>query len=167
MKLYRYRPNNNLLYKELKYQEFYFANYDELNDPFDLTINIDFKVKTKNKINYLLYFLYKSTLIVTSNDSLYNDDNLNKILLFIKDQSENSLREELKTVLFEKLKKDEDNNVFIEKLIPILEESFSSIDLNFFFSLDSFKNEYDRIVNKFLKNAYTLSFSSTKNNFIM
>ena len=51
MKLYRYRPITELLFKELLHQEIYLASYLELNDPLDLTTSLDFRPNASDVID--------------------------------------------------------------------------------------------------------------------
>jgi hypothetical protein len=63
MKLYRYRPLNDFLFKELLYQEIYYASAQELNDPLDLNTQISFYTEDKKKIEALVNFIsMKATL---------------------------------------------------------------------------------------------------------
>ncbi|WP_332911787.1 hypothetical protein [Algoriphagus boritolerans] len=66
--LYKYRPLSEFLFKELYYQELYFASYFELNDPLDLSARIEFSCEKSEQVEYLIYFLFKSTLSL--NDAL-------------------------------------------------------------------------------------------------
>lgn len=59
IKLYKYRPLNELLFKELYYQELYFASYSELNDPLDLSARIDFTPADIQQIENLLWCLFR------------------------------------------------------------------------------------------------------------
>ncbi len=170
MKLFRYRPNNDLLYKELKYQEFYFASYNELNDPFDLIINLDFTARKVHQIDYLIFFLYKTTQKVTEELSEFNNDNLLKFKKFIEDKTENRLQEKFKTILFERIRRNNDkkfDNIFVNQIMIMLNEVSLELKLEFKFSLSAFEDEYNRITKKFLQNAYILSFSETYDNFLM
>ena len=60
MKLYKYRPISEFLYKELHYQELYFAAYDELNAPLDLSASIDYFPKKSEELEFLVYTIVKS-----------------------------------------------------------------------------------------------------------
>lgn len=57
MKLYRYRPLNNFLFKGLLYNELHFTSPEELNDPLDL--NGQFNFYTKNEDKILPHFIKK------------------------------------------------------------------------------------------------------------
>ena len=79
-KLYKYRPLSEFLFKELKYNELYFASYPELNDPLDLSTRINFKPKDKNQLRYLLSFLIKTSIFekeyVKDMVKLYQDEKM-------------------------------------------------------------------------------------------
>ncbi len=62
MKLYKYRPLTDFLFKELFYQEIYFSCYSELNDPLDLSARIEFSPKNEKQVSYLVWFIIKTTL---------------------------------------------------------------------------------------------------------
>jgi len=61
-KIYKYRPLSYFLFKELFYQELYFASYNELNDPLDLFLRIDFSTNDIEAIEYLIYFMVKTQI---------------------------------------------------------------------------------------------------------
>ena len=63
MKLYRYRSINELLFKELRYCELYSASPNELNDPLDLNVQLDFFTESDSQIAKLARYLSKYTLI--------------------------------------------------------------------------------------------------------
>ncbi|MDI6402869.1 hypothetical protein QLX67_12755, partial [Balneolaceae bacterium ANBcel3] len=63
--LFKYRPLSEFLFKELYYQELYFASYFELNDPLDLSARIEFSCEKSEQVEYLIYFLFKTTLSLT------------------------------------------------------------------------------------------------------
>lgn len=57
MKLYKYRPISDLLYKELYYGELFFASYPEPNDPLDLSARMNFKPIDAEDLEYLFHFI--------------------------------------------------------------------------------------------------------------
>jgi hypothetical protein len=59
MKLFRYRPLNSFLFKELNYNEIYMATYAELNDPQDLKCEINFHSTKEDQVFALAHFIYK------------------------------------------------------------------------------------------------------------
>lgn len=62
MKLYRYRPLSELLFKELLYSEIYLATPRVLNDPLDLNGQLNFYTNNENDIKSLTNFLFKQAL---------------------------------------------------------------------------------------------------------
>jgi len=86
-KLYKYRPLSEFLFKELKYQELYFANYKELNDPFDLNVRIDFSVEKPEYVSELVRYLFKTTLVLKEGKYTRQENNNNSwLILFIRDE---------------------------------------------------------------------------------
>lgn len=91
IKLYKYRPLTDFLFKELYYCELYFASYYELNDPLDLSTRIDFRPINEQQIEYLIYFLVKTSIktsieLFLKNDSELEKEYINKITEFHKDK---------------------------------------------------------------------------------
>ena len=71
MKLYKYRPLTEFLFKELYYQELYFSTYAELNDPLDLSARIEFTPEKEKQVSYLVWFIIKTTLKI--HEAPYSD----------------------------------------------------------------------------------------------
>ncbi len=63
MKLYRYRPATELVFKELRYSELYLASRDELNDPLDLNAPLNFFQRTSDETRALAWFLQRQAFI--------------------------------------------------------------------------------------------------------
>ncbi|HAY3550825.1 DUF2971 domain-containing protein [Elizabethkingia meningoseptica] len=160
-KIYRYRPLSEFLFKELYYQEIYFASYYELNDPLDLSARIDFFSKDKNEVEYLLYFIVKSQyyfeveerkLINNKWIELYNNHDKKSYLI-------DSILSRLE------LLSESKKNIWVSDIIILFEELFSSQNINF--NSFSFRRKIDGLTNKFLKNSYVSCFSETNNNILM
>src|SRR5450432_2352283 len=102
MKLYRYRPISEFLFKELKYQELYHANYSELNDPLDMNTLLDFRVKDKNEIAGLTNYL----IFLCSVNFMAKEDYVNSNILInlIKDREKINL---LNSLIFDKIIKEQ------------------------------------------------------------
>ncbi|MBY0506072.1 MAG: DUF2971 domain-containing protein [Bryobacteraceae bacterium] len=66
MKLYRYRPASELVFKELRYSELYLASRDELNDPLDLNAQLNFFQRTNDETRVLARFLQGQAFIAHS-----------------------------------------------------------------------------------------------------
>jgi hypothetical protein len=166
-KLFRYRPLSEFLFKELYYQEIYFASYQELNDPLDMSARVEFSPREENEIEYLIWVLLKTTLtIFESNISESEQENNNRLVAFSKNEE---LRKLFKKSLFLQLNQLKSSNSFID--IDLLEHAVSksvedcSIDFNI--NLPSFRNEIQRLSIKFLENSYATCFSETNNDFLM
>ena len=63
MKLYRYRPATELVFKELRYSEVYLASPVELNDPLDLNAQLNFFQRSSEETTALVQFLQKQAFI--------------------------------------------------------------------------------------------------------
>jgi hypothetical protein len=159
MKLYRYRPLNEFLFKELLYQELYFASYLELNDPLDLSAGIDFSPNEvddiEKLITYILFGLY----------STKNETNTNEILIQFNQNEEG--RKVFCMRLFEALKKINSSKKFVS--FDDVEIEFNLISKEFYFevSLNKIKSKLLLQTKKFLQNSSTICFSETNHNFLM
>lgn len=155
MKLYRYRPLNEFLFKELLYQELYFASYLELNDPLDLSARIDFSPRKvediERLITYILFGLYP--------------ESREKVILFNKIYEES--KNELDSRLFNSLNKIHSTRKFVS--FEDVEKEFNLISQEFFItiSLEKIKTKLQRQTEKFLKSSSAICFSETKDNFLM
>lgn len=161
-KIYKYRPLSDFLFKELFYQEIYFASYSELNDPLDLHARINFYPRNKEAIKYLLNFIVKSQCFDFS-DPKSLGINKSWIELYKNDEKCNTIIDEIfkkSTHLFEK-----DESIWCDDIIEIISDSIN--DRNVIFDSLSFKKEIERLTNKFLKSSYVTCFSETNNNFLM
>lgn len=85
-KLYKYRSLSPFLFKELFYQELYFASCPELNDPLDLKIPVEYNVKEEKQISSLTWFLFKNTLILKENISEEEKINNTHHVRFVRDK---------------------------------------------------------------------------------
>lgn len=164
--LFKYRPHSEFLFKELYYQELYFASYFELNDPLDLSARIEFSCEKSEQIEYLIYFLFKTTLSL--NDALTEKQKQNnKNLLAFNDNK--SKVAEFQQTIFENINelKKEKIRIWDIDIIRIIEAASQKHNLEFQFDLDNFKNELKRITSKFLENSYATCFSESNNDFLM
>ena len=162
-KLYKYRPLSEFLFKELKYNELYFASYSELNDPLDLSARINFKPNNEKQIEYLVYFLIKTSIDLSSfNNSESEKDYIQKMIKLSKD---NELKSKIGNCLYSYFKKlDLD---FISH--DIVEQKISEVSKKFQieFRLSNFKNELQRITKVFFESSYVTCFSETCTDFLM
>lgn len=161
--LYKYRPLTDFLFKELYYQELYFASYSELNDPLDLSARIEFTAKELRQIDTLLWFLFKTTIILDE-DQLNDAKRLNnkKLIEFNRNDKERGIYQSL---LFNKLSQLKQEFISIDDLEMVLVSTANNIP--FELDLGSFKSELKRLANKFLENSHATCFSEKNNDFLM
>jgi hypothetical protein len=164
--LFKYRPLSEFLFKELFYQELYFASYFELNDPLDLSARIEFSCEKSEQVEYLLFFLLKTTLFF--NDTLIKNNKLNKqkMLAFYNNKNRVS---EFKQAIFENINEMKENKdrIWQDDIENIIIMTCKKFNFDFQFDLDSFRTELKRITSKFLENSYAICFSESNNNFLM
>lgn len=163
-KIYKYRPLSEFLFKELFYHEIYFASYDELNDPLDLSARIDFSSKDKEAIEYLIYFIIKTQF--DFKEDCKKNNSMSKLLKFNKDKKANlTLVDSIFKNVNNTLKKQE--KLWLDDIVNIINKSINETKTDIIFNAQRFRNEVDRISIKFLKNSYVTCFSETNNDFLM
>lgn len=165
--LYRYRPLSEFLFKELNYQELYFASYLELNDPLDMSARVEFTPKKEEEIEYLIWVLFKTTLILPESNISEAEKENNALLVALNKNKEQ--RGLFKKNLFKQLTQLKSTNDFIDiDLLEIaIEKSIEESAIGFKINLSSFKNEIQRLSKKFLESSYAICFSETNNDFLM
>ena len=165
-KLFKYRPLSDFLFKELYYQEIYFAAYNELNDPLDLSARIEFTPENQDQVDYLIYFLFKTSLkpLLNENVSGAERDAIRSISL-LKDDKEG--RAKFRTDFFNHISNLKNDHSFISFTeIIILLNSFEK-ELNLKFNIKELEREINRITDKFLANSYTTCFSEKNDELLM
>jgi hypothetical protein len=166
--LFKYRPLSEFLFKELYYQELYFASYEELNDPLDLSARIEFTPEKEDDVEYLLYFLYKAemTLLISNSPSGRAKANIRKLT---KVNENEELRTKFKTAIYSEIVKFKETQPFISvhDLETILIKASREQHIDFPIEFDTFKNELRRLTKKFLENSYTTCFSERNDDFLM
>lgn len=165
-KLYKYRPLNDFIFKELYYNEIYFASYPELNDPLDLNVMIDFKPTDERQIQSLIIFLVKNSLFLNFDNeiSLFEREDNYKLIDFINNKD---LTTKFSNSLYCNLLEsstDQDKVSFniVENFIQAL-----SNDFNIKFRIPELRNELQRLTKVFFENSYTSCFSETFSDFLM
>jgi len=163
--LYKYRPLSEFLFKELYYQELYFASYFELNDPLDLSARIEFSCEKMEQVKYLIYFLFKTTL---SFDAISEEQKQNnsKLLEFNDNKSKVA---DFEKIVFENINqlKEKREKIWTTDIVSIIGSASQQHNLGFQFDLDNFNAELKRITAKFLENSYATCFSESNDNFLM
>ena len=157
IKLYKYRPLSEFLFKELYYNEIYFATYIELNDPLDLSVRIDFRPKNEHQLIYLVYSIIKSSSLL----------DFKKSQILIEFYQNDELRSKFCNELYNSIidSKSEDDFIsydLIEEHIKVLSEKF-----NLDFRLPEFKKEIQRLTKVFFENSCATCFSETHTDFLM
>jgi len=166
-KLYKYRPLSEFLFKELLYQELYFASYNELNDPLDLSARIEFTVEKEEQIEYLIWTLFKTTLTISETEIPTSEkiNNSNLIEFNKNDVARISLRKNIYNKLIQL--KTEHSFIWLEQIENIIADAVKEEQLTFKVNFLNFKSELQRLTKKFLENSYTTCFSATNNDFLM
>ena len=174
MKLYKYRPISQLLFKELFYREIYLARLLELNDPLDMYSIIDFKSNDKKDIEDLVNFiLHHFTSLSMESWDEENDDikkekkrsDLTYLFRFRKDEGDCNWLVDAINDEFTKCKDLVSINKLCEILIRLHKNNLNK--LCFFEYIDGFRKEIERISDIFFRNSATACFSEINNDFLM
>lgn len=165
--IFKYRPLSEFLFKELFYQELYFASYKELNDPLDLTARLEFTPETEDQVEFLVWLLFKSTWIIPGMPILETEREYGKRMEGF--YSNETLRTAFQKRIYEKLcdLKTSYKSIELLQLEEVIYESAVEVNIGFEINLNVLKREIERLTNKFLDNSYTTSFTSTKDDFLM
>lgn len=167
-KLYRYRPLSDLLFKELFYQELYFASYDELNDPLDLSARIDFTAETESHIDYLLWFMLKTSLkqLISDSISAKDKESINKLTAINENEELKTL---LKSEIYKQVSKLKENSKFIsfKALEKIILQTTQEHKIDFPVDFSFFNTELKRLTKVFIENSHTVCFSESNDSFLM
>jgi len=162
MKLYRYRPLSELLFKELRYSEIYSASPVELNDPLDLNGQLNFFSKDKSKINELVKFISNQMFILHMTNKDYD---------LAKTTMDSIYLEELNSYLTSEFS-DRSNEVITKNdLFDILSNLYkkNTISLNELekYVIDELFHRLDVLFSQFLNNSSVTSFTENNTNFLM
>ncbi|MAN85987.1 MAG: hypothetical protein CL555_03715 [Algoriphagus sp.] len=144
----------------------YFASYFELNDPLELSARIEFSCEKSEQVEYLIYFLFKSTLSL--NDALTDKKRKNDKNLLAFNDNRTKVAEFQQTV-FEYINqlKDEKERVWDIDIKSIIDSASKKHNLEFQFDSENFKSVLKRISSKFLENSYATCFSESNDDFLM
>ncbi len=163
-KLFKYRPLSEFLFKELFYQELYFASYTELNDPLDLSARIEFTTSDLNAIEHLIKFIFSTQIRVREVES--DRTNVTRLLKFIKDRNAiEILRNEIHKRVVEKTQNNQ--LLWTSDIVKIIADSVEITKTEIFFDFSLFEVEIQRLSDKFLKNSYVTCFSEANDDFLM
>ncbi len=164
MKLYRYRPLSELIFKELYYQELYLSSYIELNDPLDMNTAIDFSVSQLNQVKMLIQFLTKTLVVDLLGEKNYID--ARTVIEFTKDQEKlSSFNLSFYNFLSESQVANE--SVFLDNFLSKLLDFQDEYNMPFKFDIESTKYKLEQLTAKFFHHSYIACFSETNSDFLM
>lgn len=154
MKLYRFRPLNAFLFKELKYQELYYASAKELNDPLDLNTRINFYSDDIKEIHALSDFILHQGFVCQSNI----DDAKTFITLFKNDLLADFLVDE-----FEQL---EVQSIYQNEISEIITIFFKQKNISHS-CIEKTSFRIKNIISGFVDNSAIACFTDKNDNFLM
>lgn len=164
MKLYRYRPLSEFLFKELYYQELYLASYPELNDPLDMNTLIDFSVSKVRQVEMLSHFLIHTSLV-----NLLGNDNYTEVKTltnFINDKTQfSAFNISFFNYLLET--QNEKEYILLDTFLEILENFQNEYHLPFKFDTAFIKQNLERLTAKFFHHSCVACFSESNSDFLM
>lgn len=161
MKLYRYRPLNEFLFKELFYRELYFASPKELNDPLDLNTQLDFYSEDDHEIKSLSLFIYRELFFwVLISDKFALAKEIKKL------EGSEVLLKHFKKSFSEFKNKKISQEQFYNLLSTILENHLSEEDFKSF-NIEGFVLRQNKTINQFFNNSSVVCFSETCTDFLM
>lgn len=161
MKLYRYRPLSEFLFKELLYSEIYLASPTELNDPLDLNGQLNYFSDSEDEIRALVRFIFKQAFVLYGKidlvlvKNLMNQMSYEKLGLYITaDFSNRNSSIVTKSDLFDILSRFYYENTSTDNGLEKIkaEDLFSSLD---------------ELFTQFLNNSSVACFSECNTNFLM
>jgi len=162
MKLYRYRPLSELLFKELRYNEIYSASPLELNDPLDLNGQLNFFSKDKTKIKELVSFIFRQLFMLHMTNKNYD---------LVKTTMDSSNLEQLTSYLTAYFSNHSNEVITKNDLFGILsrfyKENPNSVNELDRFELEELFHTLDVLFSQFLNNSSVTSFTENSTNFLM
>lgn len=165
-KLYKYRSLSPFLYKELLYQEVYFASCAELNDPLDLNIPVTYNIAQKEDADFLAFMLFKNTLVFNERESKSDQLNDSRYVQFINDEEKHGAFVKL---IFQYLSEIQGDNklIYADSAKEAIDSAIKESGINFSMNVPKLFAEIDRLSKLFLKNSYVTCFSDTPDNYLM
>lgn len=159
MKLYRYRPLSEFLFKELLYSEVYLASPAELNDPLDLNRQLNFFAESEAQIKALVRFLFIQAFVSHGQIDL------------VKKLMDLMSYEHLGSYLASAFSKRNDGVVTQSDLFDILSMYYDK-NITAEKGLEKLKAEdlcatLDELFTQFLNNSSVACFSESNTNFLM
>lgn len=167
-KLYKYRPLSAFTFKELLYQELYFASHNELNDPLDLHSRIDFSIENEEDADYISYHILRSTTNFGFDTPITDADRINNTALFEFNSNEDE-KKKFDKAIFNSVQQQMKIDKFIDfdQLCSCIRQASSLCNIPFKINYNELCNRIEKVTDKFLKNSYATCFSETNTNFLM
>jgi Protein of unknown function (DUF2971) len=173
-KIYKYRPLSESLFKELYYQEMYFASYNELNDPLDLSPRMEFSVENEDQIEYLLSLIFRTTYVLPTMEQLEKKNplseneriNIQRLMTFTQDVE---AKARLRKGIFDAITRIKENQeiISIDHLESIVSNEAEKQKIGFEINFPGLKAELQRLQEKFLANSSIACFTEINNDFLM
>ncbi|EJL7832862.1 DUF2971 domain-containing protein [Vibrio vulnificus] len=154
MKLYRFRPLNSFLFKELKYQELYCASAQELNDPLDLTASVNFYTEDEHELRALVFFVLRQGFI--ANPTLENAPEYLGLLT----------SRQLMESISNEFQRSDDNVILQSEFSAILNNFFEKLDISGF-SVEKLVSRINQVISQFINNSAVSCFTENNSNFLM
>lgn len=161
--IFKYRPLSEFLYKELYYNELYFASYKELNDPLDLSARIDFTPYESRSIEYLIWFLTKTHFVHSDLNSQKNN------LSFYNFTRNIDLKTKFLNLIYANMQNHlkTNKNIWVTDLVQIIELSIKKINYKIEFKPQLIYEKLEHLTTRFLKSSYVSCFSRTNKEYLM
>lgn len=162
MKLYRYRPLSEILFKELLYSEIYSASPIELNDPLDLNGQLNFFSKNEPEINELVNFIFRKIFIVHISNRDYD---------LAKSAMDSARLQQLASYIMVDFSNRSSNVITKRDLFDILSRFFyenpPTVKGLERFEIEELFHILDTLFLQFLNNSSITSFTESGTNFLM
>lgn len=163
IKLYKYRPINDFLFKEILYQEIYLASLNELNDPLEFRKVLDFTPRSIDEVFKLWQFIMNSEI-----DRVFEtEDPINNDFLGVYPQKDKmrSISADFKSLIDQKL--NENDPITFTTVCDLVRSVLDDYLIDYNFTLDYFESKLDKINRIISESTYIASYSSTKCNSLM
>ena len=164
IKLYRYRPLSEILFKELRYSEIYFASAEELTDPLDMNGRLNFYSDSQEKTKALARFLAKRMFVALfSSGGRETEREKAAVYLLRSNDLEKHISEEFRKFTGRVATKSQLYGIllkFVRDNGSIDKDSKALLETTIFSSLDE-------IFSQFLNSSSVACFSESCSNFLM
>ncbi|HMO16377.1 MAG TPA: DUF2971 domain-containing protein [Pirellulaceae bacterium] len=173
MKLYRYRPITNFLFKELLYQEIYLASFSELNDPLDMTTHVNFHTAeiadARNLARFVCGRILRDQIRLALKEDKLGVDRRNRdsVVEVLNDAAR--LDELAAEILRHMTDCDSQGTIDVDGLFGVLStiNSCRSSEFPFLGQLSTVRDDIDATIAVFLNNSYVACFAEKADNFLM